>query len=231
MTVRAAMDWGSPYYEYKIPRRKGKINVTRSIPPFKVEIDGLSDVLAQFRDRDLKKICDFGAGRLRNSLYLLRKQFKVWAVEFKEAEETDFGKKMYAKARKYDDFFVLKYPDQFLGFDHKFDAILLINVCHIVPKESERKRILRECRDRLKDSGLLLWMSQHGEPYYKPGAAKRLKVEDGWIYYLHQEYQSFFREYKIPDILDLVSSVGFRKIEKITSRNHYAFLFEKTGDA
>jgi len=57
------------------------VDVTASIPAFDVEIDGLSDVAAEFRSRQFTDILDFGAGKLRNAFYLIRKGFKVWAMQ------------------------------------------------------------------------------------------------------------------------------------------------------
>lgn len=227
MGVLPKRDWSDPYYRYVLPSRPGTIDVTGSIPNFDNEVDGLSDVVAEFRRRGFKRICDFGAGKLRNTLYLLRKGFKVWAVEFPKAFEPPGGKKQFDKARKYDGFFFLKYPEAFLAFREKVDAILLINVIHIVPLESERKKILRECRGRLKEGGLLFWMSVYGEPHYKPAVTKRLSVEDGWCYNLHKQHQTFYKEYKIPDVQALVTSAGYSLVRPIAANHHRAFLFQK----
>jgi hypothetical protein len=62
-------------------RRKVVVDVTASIPAFDVEIDELSDVAAEFRSRQFTDILDFGAGKLRNAFYLIRKGFKVWAMQ------------------------------------------------------------------------------------------------------------------------------------------------------
>src|SRR5258708_24881255 len=193
MGVLRKNDWSDSLYRYVLPKRKGVIDVTGSIPVFENEVDGLSDVAAEFKRRDYHNICDFGAGKLRNSLYLLRKGFKVWSVEFAKAFDTEAGKKRFEKAQRFKGFFFLKYPEDFLAFRQNFDAVILVNVAHIVPLEGERKKILRECAQRLKKGGLLLWMSQYGEPHYEANVTPRFSIEDGWCYNLHRERQTFYK--------------------------------------
>lgn len=219
--------WEFPYYKYTLGRRKVVVDVTASIPSFGAEIDGLSDVAAEFRKRKVTNILDFGAGKLRNAFYLTRKGFKVWAVEFKEAFDTPVAKKKLARAEKSKDLFILYYPTEFLEFNGFVDAVILVNVANVVPEPRDRNRILKECAARLKKGGLLLWMSQHGEPNYRPGFTQRLQVNDGWCYGLHRKYQSFYREYKIPEIRSLVPKFGFSELRKITSNHNWAFLFER----
>jgi SAM-dependent methyltransferase len=220
--------WELPYYKYKLNRKQVVVDVTASIPAFDVEIDGLSDVAAEFRKREFTDILDFGAGKLRNSFYLTRKGFKVRAVEFKEAFDTPVAKKRLARAERSKGLFILRYPTEFLEFSGFVDAIILVNVANVVPEPSDRDRILKECAARLKKGGLLLWMSQHGEPHYRPGVTQRLRLNDGWCYGLHRRYQSFYREYKIPEIRSLVPKFGFTELRKITSNHNWAFLFERT---
>jgi hypothetical protein len=73
--------WEFPYYKYTLDRRKVVVDVTASIPALDVEIDGLSDVAAEFRSRQFTDISDLGAGKLRNAFHLNREGFKVWAMQ------------------------------------------------------------------------------------------------------------------------------------------------------
>jgi SAM-dependent methyltransferase len=219
--------WEFPYYKYQLGRRTVIVDVTASVPNFESEIDGLSDVAAEFQRRGFTNVLDFGAGKLRNAFYLNRKGFKVFAVEFKEAYDTPVAKKRLAKAEKSKDLFILWYPQKFLEFQGYVDAVILVNVTNVVPEPRDRERILKECAERLRKGGLLLWMSQHGEPNYRPGVTERLRVNDGWCYGLHRKYQTFYREYRIPDIRSLVPKFGFTEVRKITSNHNWAFLFER----
>ncbi len=114
-----------------------------------------------------------------------------------------------------------------MKFSKSLDAAILINVVNIVPEESDRKKILVECAKRIKKGGILYFMTQYGEPHYKPGVTKRLKLNDGWCYGLHKKKQTFYREYSIPEIEQLVPQKYFKKLNKISAPHHRAFLFER----
>jgi SAM-dependent methyltransferase len=229
MSSTANDGWKDPYYHYRLKQRKIVVDVTGSIPNFIGEIDGLSDVAAEFKKRGFTRVLDFGAGKLRNARYLLRKQFKVWAVEFKEAYDTPKAEQIFKSTRNsFTNFFFLEYPDKFLEFKGEFDCVLLINVVNVVPEPGDRKKIVIECTKRLKRGGLLLWMTQYGEPHYRPGVTKRLSLNRGWCYNLHKRYQTFNIEFKIPDIMELIPSQYYKELRKVTAAHHRAFLFERT---
>ncbi len=224
----ATRDWEDPYYPLELTRRKVMIDVTRSAPNFETPIDCLSDVAAELRDRGLHTILDFGAGKLRNAIYLLRHSagFRVRAVEFKECYETPFAKKQLETAQQFHDF-SLDHPKQFLQSQDTFDAVVLINVANVIPLPQQRVRVLLECTKRLRKGGLLLWMSQHGEPNYRPGVTKRLSLEDGWCYNLDKKFQTFYREYKLDEIRDAVLAHGYKELRKVSSKHNRGFLFER----
>ncbi len=223
----AKIKWEEPYYKYEITNRKITIDVTRSIPPFKKQVSGLSDVTSEFKKKGYKNILDFGAGKLRNTLYLLNQGFKVWSVEFQKAFDTPAAKEMLAEASKFKGFFFLEYPHEFLKFQEELDAGILINVINIVPERRERRKILRECAKRIKRGGLLLLMTQYGEPHYRPNMTTRRRLNDGWCYNLHRTYQTFNKEYKIPELRDLVQKHLYKEYQKIYVNHHRALLFER----
>ncbi|MGA2384566.1 MAG: class I SAM-dependent methyltransferase [Gemmatimonadales bacterium] len=214
----------------ELPSRKIVVNVTWSCPTFAVPTPGVPDVAAAFRQEGLRRILDFGAGKLRNTLFLLslRRGFRVWAVEFEDCFQTKVGKARLAEARRHKGFFLKKWPYEFLHSRFEVDAVLLVNVANVVPHESERKRIVAECTRRLRKGGRLLWMSQYGEPYYKPGVTRRLQSSDGgWFYNLGKEFQTYYREFSIAEIRSHFDSRRYREIGKVSAPHHHAFLFEK----
>jgi SAM-dependent methyltransferase len=227
--INKKIDWVDPYYKYGITKRRKLIiiDVSASAPNFEVSVGGLSDVAAEFKNKKFSRILDFGAGKLRNTLFLLKENFKVWAVEFNETFETSLANRKLEEARKYRGFFYLKYPKDFLKFHKQLDAAILVNVINIVPKPSDRIKILTECAKRLRKNGLLLLMTQYGEPHYRPGVTNRLRLNDGWCYGLHRKYQTFYKEFTIPEIKSLVPANLFRLMKQITSPHHHAFLFQK----
>jgi SAM-dependent methyltransferase len=222
--------WEFPLYPFDLPSRKVVVNVTRSCPSFTVPAPGLKDVAADLRKAGKKRVLDFGAGKLRNALYLLSRKdgFRVWAVEFKECYQKPAGKKALAKAKNHKGFFLKKWPDEFLASNFEVDAVLLINVANVVPDETDRQRIVAECTKRLRKGGWFLWMSQFGEPHYKPGVTKRLQAPDkGWFYSLDKAHQTYYKEFAIPDIKSYFDPHSYRELRKISAPHHRAFLFEK----
>jgi SAM-dependent methyltransferase len=191
---------------------------------------GVSDIALQLKELGKTRVLDFGAGKLRNSLFLLSKKvgFRVTAVEFKECLEKREGKKRLRKAEAYANFFLKTWPHEFLQSDFRVDAVLLINVTNVIPDEIERQRVMRECTKRLKSGGWFLWMSQFGEPNYMPGVTKRLSAPDGgWFYNLDDKRQTYNREFSVPEIKAYFSNRKYKLIRSINAGHNRALLFEK----
>lgn len=225
-----ASTWKLPLYEFDLPKRKIVVNVTRSCPSFSKPTLGVPDVAADLRKTGRTRVLDFGAGKLRNTLFLLSRKadFCVWAVEFKDCFKTDKGKQRLAEAQAYKRFFLSWWPDQFLTSSFEVDAVFLINVANVVPDERDRRLIVEECTKRLRSGGWFLWMSQFGEPGYKPGVTRRLRAPDGgWFYRLHEKHQTYYKEFEIPEIKSYFSNRRYRELRKINAGHNRAFLFEK----
>lgn len=222
--------WELPLYHFDLPSRKIVVNVTRSCPSFSSPAPGVADVAADLRKQKMVRVLDFGAGKLRNSLFLLsqtKANFKIWAVEFKDCFQTPAGQQRLAEANRYKGFFFLEFPHKFFQSKFEVDAVFLINVANVVPDESDRKAIIEECTKRLRIGGWFLWMSQYGEPYYKPSVTRRLRSPDGgWFYSLDKAHQTYYREFTIPDIRTYFDS-KYRQVRQISAAHHRAFLFEK----
>lgn len=81
--------WKTPIYKFKteIDGKKQEIfiDVTGSAPNFKEpgkQLEGTFEVLLKDLDPEKTKILDFGAAKLRNTIYLLKKGFTVYSCEF-----------------------------------------------------------------------------------------------------------------------------------------------------
>jgi SAM-dependent methyltransferase len=148
-------------------------------------------------------------------------------VEFKEAFERPVAQEKYQEASRNQGFFFLEYPKDFLDFREEVDAVILTNVLNIVPDKDDRKRILTECAKKLRRGGLMLLMCQYGEPNYGPGMTRRLKLNDGWCYNLHKRFQTFNREYSIPQLRAEIPADLFKEFQQLSSAHHRAFLFER----
>jgi len=159
--IGAHLIWKSSVYKFVVPsdydenqERTYKeiwIDVTNSVPPFDSPKQTLGSVLDEIVKTLPKNslILDFGAGKLRNTIYLLSKGHNVRAVEFEKTQEaTPTAKQMYEVARGYGrKFDKLVFPHEFFQSNLKFDLILLINLCNIMPVPAERLLVLQYCRE------------------------------------------------------------------------------------
>lgn len=112
------------------------------------------------------KILDFGAGKLRNTIYLLNKGYSISAVEFEKTRNSPKAKKMYSEALAFKSKFKpLIFPHEFFESEIRYDLILLLNVCNIMPVPSERLLVIQYCRS----SGGII---SKDEPHLKQEASK-----------------------------------------------------------
>jgi hypothetical protein len=76
------------------------IDVTDSVPPHLETKKLMGTVLDEACNllRNKPKILDFGAGKLRNTIYLLEKGYDVDAVEFKNIQVSPEGKNFLMEA-------------------------------------------------------------------------------------------------------------------------------------
>ena len=135
--IGAHLVWKSPIYKFIIDGELDEneeqickeiyINVTNSAPPFESPEDVLSNILNQVISLCPKKqkplILDFGAGKSRNTLYLLEQGYNVRAVEFEEISNgTQQAKEMYEKAQSFGrQFDKLVFPHEFFESKEQFD--------------------------------------------------------------------------------------------------------------
>jgi SAM-dependent methyltransferase len=225
-----SLKWKSPLYEITLASRKIIVNVSRSCPNFPVPTPGIPDIATALKASGRLRVLDFGAGKLRNTLFLLSKRvgFRITSVEFQECLKTPEGKRRLGRAQKFEQFFLKTWPHEFLRSDFEVDAVLLVNVANVIPEESDRQRVIRECTKRLRSGGWFLWMSQYGEPNYKPGVTKRLGAPDGgWFYNLDDKQQTYNRDFLVPEIKAYFSSRQYHYLRSLNAGHNRALLFEK----
>jgi hypothetical protein len=130
--------WETPIYRFNREAgqdRKGNllyeqivVDVTKSAPTFATPgttlESALRDLIAATGIGKKALILDFGAGKLRNTLYLLQKGYRVCAVEFEELfRDSDQAaasrKKAHVTGRKR--FSTMIYPRDFERCKHTFD--------------------------------------------------------------------------------------------------------------
>ena len=236
----AHLIWKYPIYDFIIPAepdsdnqfKKILMDVTTSAPRFEDPGKILGSVFEEVLESIPKKslILDFGAGKLRNTLYFLEKGFNVCAVEFQKIEDSsDQTKKMFKKAKEFgNQFNKLLFPHEFFNFKREFDLILLINVCNIMPVPSERLLSIQYCREKLKEGGFIFWYTQHRDPQYVKKCVPEVSIGDG--YYMHEtdRYQTFYRDFNLYEIDEMFLANGLR-FEKRYDSGSQARLYRKVS--
>jgi SAM-dependent methyltransferase len=208
------------------------IDVTLSAPPFPDPGDVLESAFGEMfdylRDKEELKILDFGAAKLRNTVYLLKKGYQVQAVEFEKLlNEAGQAFEMREKAREYKDKFGEPvFPNAFVNAKQRFDLVLLINVLSIMPVPAERLMVLQYCREKLKVGGHLFYYSMYGDKYYKAHCTDDVRIGDG--YYMNKgKHKSFYREFEDYEVDFMFLSCGFELAHKIPIKNNHARLYRK----
>ena len=230
--------WESPIYKFKTEidgkKKDILIDVTGSAPNFKVpgtQLAGTFDVLLKDLDPKKTKILDFGGAKLRNTVYLLKKGFTVYACEFEDLfKRSKQANDFYEECRSFKNFKKLVFPKDFIEYEHEFDVILLINVLNIMPVPIERLCVLALCRERMKEDGRLLWYTQHGG-YSEDNAVT--KLFDGLVTGKGRNYNMFYRDFSRKEIHDMLKSTGFsynKDFKFPSSGSNQAYVFNADGD-
>lgn len=230
--------WESPIYKFKTKIGKKDeeifIDVTGSAPNFTVpgtQLEGtFKNLLSGLKPSDTT-ILDFGAAKLRNTVYLLKKGYTVYACEyedlFKRSQQADDFLK---EAKQYPNFKRLMFPHDFIDVNVKFDVILLVNVLNVMPVPLERFLVLKLCREKISDNGKLLWYTQHGAYEYDKAYAK---LNDGIVTGKGRQYHMFYRDFSRKEIHDMLIASGFSFNKQITfpsSGSNQAYAFNISGD-
>jgi hypothetical protein len=242
--------WESPIYRFEVEstNKNGKIikkachiNVTYSAPrnlkdPGKALI-GIFSRMTQGYDPEKTNILDIGAAKLRNTLWLLQKGFNVWAVEFPELKERlPDAEAKWSEAEGYRNFHKITFPKDFINLQQKFDFILLINIVNVMPIPLERFALLSLCRDRISDSGMLLWHNWRGESI---GGPERYSEDNAFIdgHLGGGPHYTFYTEFNREVTHEILYSLGFSYNSKInlgkipSNTSAYSYLFNPTHDS
>lgn len=291
------MAFDNPYYKCRIGANTYTVDVTLSAPP---QMDNSSPVVkdlilylngASVKGRGVQRICDFGAGKLRNTEALIDAGFTVCAVEHPEqfARRESFtltgaslerlekakklGKSTLEKLKSlekqeivgqseflaeirstigsrlvsqhkslilehaghrfiskrvpaskdkldylldtYKGKFTYLSPKEFKSYPHKFDAILMIFVIHTVPYPEDRSEIIDWCSKKLKKGGLLFWATPWGDTNMKKYINVQFGFNDGWLMNIEKTLKTFYTEFKVPAIDQMVRNRGFEFVRRL----------------
>lgn len=160
--------------------------------------------------RDIE-ILDYGAGRLRNSLYLLEKGFeKISLIDTKEQiknwdKHKDKFKKIYS-------------TEEIEFLNTKYDYILCSYVLNVIPSYSERVSVIKNINRLLNDNGIAVIevrgdKSLNGVKYKEP-------FNDGYICG-NGKVRTFQKPYTMNDIIDFIHKESNLKVteSKLNSDN------------
>jgi hypothetical protein len=239
--------WTTPIYQFNRDAGRDRagnhvyeqivVDVTRSAPSFSTPgttlETAIDEVISETGVTRNGAILDFGAGKLRNALYLLRKGYRVWAVEFEDLFKSDHARTQWDQAKKYRErFSTLIYPHQFERSGQTFDLILLINVLNIMPVPAERLLVLQYCQRKLRSGGYIFWYTQRGDADYRTRLIPSRRLGDGHYIGASRYVKTFYREFTVAEIDALFSHTGFEFVRAIpaTARNQ-ARLFRSDGSA
>jgi len=241
MVVRNEKLWTTPLYPFRIACESNDgdeialkelwVDVTQSAPTFDAPQKTLSGVLDSTLatvGRQSPAILDFGAGKLRNTLYLLEKGYNVTAVEFEKTRESPQAKAMLERSKAFGARFRnYIFPHQFLATTGRFDLVLLVNVITIMPIPPERMMVLSLCHDRLRDGGFLLWYTQHGDEDQLARCRTENRLGDGYYIGENRLYKTFYTEMSSAEIDDLLLLCGFDFFTSLRAGNNQARLYRR----
>jgi hypothetical protein len=242
--------WESPIYKFaddifengKIGKKGFCVDVTWSVPA-DLEDPGKTLMLI-FRDKITKnlntqkiKILDVGAGKLRNTIWFLQKNFKTWAVEYQELSKrlSDAEEKWNQAKNVYKDCLQIISPNEFIDLKTNFDIILLINIINVMPNPMERFALLSLCRKKIEDNGLLLWHNWRAKIIHPNRYTEKNEFIDGYLMGKGPTH-TFYVEYPTEDTHEMLYSVGFSynsgmRLHTIPGNNNYSFVYNPTHDS
>jgi len=232
--------WESPVYKFakKRPRASGKvatevitIDVTGSAPTMPgpgAYLEGVFSALTQGRNPKKTSILDFGAAKLRNTLFLLDAGYQVRAVEFPElASRMARAQENWEKAGTYPNFRKIVFPKDFYALKDKIDIALFVNVMNVIPIPNERLVALALCRKKMREGGLLYWLNWKPASSDPKTYAEKNSINDGWYRGVGRERKTFHAEWTKDEAYEMLSATGFSRSTTIdiepSSSQSYVF--------
>lgn len=235
--------WKSPIYIFRKKENFGKtkeilLDVTWSAKPTRPEIapsleNALSQTLENIsggRENENIKILDFGAGKLRHSVFLLEKGYSVTAVDYENLfiNPTEQVQGYIDSAKKFNTFQQIVYPSQLITDTKEHDLAILVNVLGIMPEPIERLFVLDQCYKKIKNNGHILLFNQHGDAD-QIKAVSELKITDGGCT-TSRGRKTFYKDFNTKEeLINLFALARFEEVEDINFKpsNNHTILFKK----
>jgi hypothetical protein len=172
-------------------------------------------------------VLEFGAAKLKNIPYILKKDKRVCAVEFQELMNGETAQEKIEECKKFGKKFQeIIFPNPFLADTKKFDLILLLNVLPIMPVPSERFFLLKILHEKLNDKKYLLYVAQKEGSYKKIREEGKNYIGDGIWMGKGRRIKTFYR-YHHPEELDEIMALFGFELEKHYSGGDDARLYKK----
>lgn len=233
------MLWKTPIYKFRVPLSQESedlqevvFDVTGSAPPFndvKDTMRGVFDKLLSEEGKKADKILDFGAAKLRNTLYFLDKGKKVCAVEFEElSKKSSDAKEILKKCQKSKNFQKLVFPHPFIDHNEKYDLVLLINVLPVMPVFAERLLSLQLLNQKINELGYVLWYAQKEGSYKEIREKGKNDFGDGIWMGTNKRFKTFYKYNEIEDVDEMMALCGFQYIKKFLAPGNDVRLYQKT---
>jgi 2-polyprenyl-3-methyl-5-hydroxy-6-metoxy-1,4-benzoquinol methylase len=235
--------WKSPIYIFRKKENFGEtkeilLDVTWSAKPTRPEIapsleNALSQTLENIsgeRENENIKILDFGAGKLRHSVFLLEKGYSVTAVDYENLfiNPTEQVQGYMDKAKGFNTFQQIVYPSQLITDTKEHDLAILVNVLGIMPEPIERLFVLDQCYKKIKNNGHILLFNQHGDAD-QIKAVSELKITDGGCT-TSRGRKTFYKDFNTKEeLINLFALAGFEEVKDIDLKpsNNHTILFKK----
>lgn len=233
--------WDSPIYRFRIPEedygsykyREIIFDVTGSAPSFEEVKDTMDDVfqklLSSEEGEKIKKVIDFGAAKLRVTLYLLKNKKQVAAVEFEEINKNSGqAKRIWKKCKNYKELFKdWIFPFPFISHKETYDLALLINVLPIMPVFAERLLVLQLLYNKITEKGYIFWYAQKEGSYKDRRISNKFNIGDGIWTGDKKYYKMFFRYHSISEVDEMMLLNGFEFVKQFTAPGNDARLYKK----
>jgi SAM-dependent methyltransferase len=238
--------WEDSIYRFRIPYgedadgaelyKEVVFDVTLSAPRFEEPPSNIiRDCLDPFFNEIMKKkkinVLDFGAGKLRYTLWFLKRGYQVCAVEYEnlETRSPQMRSNLGAAKKSGANFKSLKYPHEFIKApDDAFDLAVLINVINTIPVPYERLLVLKECYKKLKTNAYLISITWSGISTWTAKFTDDNEIGDGYYMGENTYFKSFAKEYKDEEELDeFALAAGFVFSRKFAVSGNKARLYQK----
>lgn len=178
------------------------------------------------------KALDYGCGKFRYTIPLSRRVRYVYAIDSTfQIERTQQIASRRTNLREYARKYLKNVSVCEIGSDgwrqQRFDFVLCANVLSVIPRKSDRLKVLRDLRRVLKRNGQLLASTQFRNTYFRQweGDPNATWVRDGW--FVNGVRGSSFYAILPPKKLSRLCRTAGLVVSRMGSKGEAGFVFAK----